>query len=89
MNQSAKPPRDWPLSPDTTKLQIGDALLAIDLFPRAAVLLSIFEGVRTAAAATLLAVDVTLVRKGQAIGVCELTSNLARPWADPALASRR
>ena len=71
-------PRGWSLSPDTTKIQIEEALLAIDVFPRAAVLLLIFEGVRIADAVTLLHVDANLVGKGQAIGLREFTTNLAR-----------
>ena len=41
-------------------------------------LLSIFEGVSIADAATILDADITLVRKAQAIGLRELTNNLAR-----------
>lgn len=68
----------WSLSPDTTKKQIEEALLAIDVFPRAAVIVSIFEGIRIAHAATILDVDSALVGKGRAIGLRELTANLAR-----------
>jgi DNA-directed RNA polymerase specialized sigma24 family protein len=67
----------WSLPASTTKTQIEQALLAVDLFPRAAVLLSIFEGMSIADAATILDADVTLVRKAQAIGLRELTNNLA------------
>jgi DNA-directed RNA polymerase specialized sigma24 family protein len=70
-------PRGWSLGPDTTKSQIEKALLSIDLFPRAAVLLLIFEGIPIADAATLLNADAALVKKGQAIGLLELTANLA------------
>jgi DNA-directed RNA polymerase specialized sigma24 family protein len=91
VHQSTAPPRGWSLPRDTTKTEIEEALLAIDLFPRAAVLLLIFEGLRIADVATLLDADVTLVKKGQAIGLRELTSNLAgkndhaRPSFFPAL----
>src|SRR5580658_5595203 len=44
---SSRTPRNWSLSPDTTKADLERALLAIDLFPRAALLLLVFEGVRT------------------------------------------
>ena len=37
------PLQKWSLPASTTKTRIGQALLAVDLFPRAAVLLSIFE----------------------------------------------
>ena len=72
------PLQKWSLPASTTKTQIEQALLAVDLFPRAAVLLSIFEGMSIGDAATILDADVTLVRKAQAIGLGELTNNLAR-----------
>ena len=74
---SAAPQRNWSLSPDTTKADLEQALLAIDLFPRAALLLLVFEGIRMADAATLLDADPALIRKAQAIGLRELTANLA------------
>ena len=67
------PLRKWSLPASATKTQIERALLAVDLFPRAAVLLSIVEGISIADAATVLDADVTLVRKAQAIGVREFT----------------
>jgi DNA-directed RNA polymerase specialized sigma24 family protein len=70
-------PRNWSLSPNTTKADLEQALLAIDLFPRATLLLLIFEGVRIADAATLLDADPDLLKKAQAIGLRELTANLA------------
>src|SRR5579862_2075924 len=74
---SAAPPRNWSLSPDATKADLQQALLSIDLFPRAALLLLIFEGIRMADAAVLLDADPALIRKAQAIGLRELTANLA------------
>lgn len=73
----SKLPRNWSLSSDTTKADLEHALLAIDVFPRAALLLLVFEGIRMADAATLLDADPTLIRKAQAIGLRELTANLA------------
>ena len=70
-------PRNWSLSPDTTKADLERALLAIDLFPRATLLLLIFEGVRITDAATLLDAGPDLLKKAQAIGLRELTANLA------------
>jgi DNA-directed RNA polymerase specialized sigma24 family protein len=70
-------PRNWSLNPDTTKAELERALLAIEPFPRAALLLLVFEGVRVADAVTLLDADPTLIRKAQAIGLHELTANLA------------
>jgi DNA-directed RNA polymerase specialized sigma24 family protein len=63
--------------PEMSKAGVEEALLAIDAFPRAAVLLSIFEGIGTADAAILLDSDRSLVEKGRAIGLRELTANLA------------
>jgi DNA-directed RNA polymerase specialized sigma24 family protein len=74
---SAAPQGEWSLSPDTTKADLEQALLSIDPFPRAALLLLVFEGLRMADAATLLDADPALIRKGQAIGLRELTANLA------------
>jgi hypothetical protein len=75
---SPLPPRSWTLDAGTTKSVLERALLSMDLFPRAAVLLLLFEGVPLPDAAVLLNAEPELVRKGQAAGVMELTMNLAR-----------
>jgi DNA-directed RNA polymerase specialized sigma24 family protein len=72
------PPRNWTLDRDTTKLQLESALLAIDVFPRCALLLSVFEGLSLEDVAILLDGERDLVRKAQMIGLRELTRNLAR-----------
>jgi len=77
IRKSAVAPSNWSLPADTNKVRIEEALLAMDVFPRAAVLLSLFEGVRLADAATLLDEDVLLVRKALAIGLREFTAKLA------------
>ena len=74
----AAPPPNWSLSPDRTMTEIEEALLAIDLFSRAVLLLLIFEGVRIRDVAILLDADVELVRKAQVIGLRELTASLAK-----------
>jgi len=74
---NSRMPRNWSLSPDTTKADLEGALLAIDLFPRATLLLLVFEGLRVADAAALLNADPDLLKKAQAIGLRELTANLA------------
>jgi DNA-directed RNA polymerase specialized sigma24 family protein len=81
VNRPAMPPRDWSLDPGTTKVELERALLAIDMFPRAALLLSVFERVPIADAVVLLDADATLIRKAQGIGLQELTNNLARMQA--------
>ncbi len=78
LRKPALPGRDWELGPDTTRVDLERALLAIDVFPRAALLLSVFERVPVADAAILLDAELELVRKAQAIGLMELTSRLAR-----------
>lgn len=72
------PPRNWVLDRGTTAAELERALLAIDVFPRCALLLSIFEGMPVEDAAILLDVAPDLVRKAQVIGLRELTRNLAR-----------
>jgi DNA-directed RNA polymerase specialized sigma24 family protein len=74
----ALPARDWRFDPDTDATQIERALLAIDVFPRCALLLTVFEGMPEEDAAILLDVDRDLVRKARIIGLQELTRNLAR-----------
>jgi DNA-directed RNA polymerase specialized sigma24 family protein len=76
--KKAAPGRDFVLDPGTTKADIEQALLAIDLFPRASVVLRILEGVPVADAGVLLDAKPDLIRKAQAIGLMELTENLAR-----------
>jgi len=76
--KAALPPRNWTLDGDTTKVQLESALLSIDVFPRCALLLSVFEGMSLEDAAILLDAEQDLVRKAQMIGLRELTRNLAR-----------
>jgi hypothetical protein len=72
------PPRSWALVQDSTKVEIEQALLATDVFPRCALLLSIFEGMSLPDAVILLGGDRNLVRKAQVTGLREFTCNLAR-----------
>ena len=76
--KSAFPPRDWTLNPATTKAQLEAALLAIDVFPRCALVLSFFEKASLEDTAVLLNADRSLVGKAQTIGLQELNRNLAR-----------
>jgi hypothetical protein len=77
-DKSAFPPRSWVLDPGSTKSDLERALLSIDMFPRASVLLLVFERVPLRDAAILLDAEPDLVRRAQAAGVRELTLNLAR-----------
>jgi hypothetical protein len=54
VDKSAFPSRNWTLNPATTKAQLEAALLAIDVFPRCALVLSFFEKVPLEDAAVLL-----------------------------------
>ena len=78
------PGRSWSLDPAADKRDLERALLAIDLFPRCAVLLTVFEKVSEEDAATLLNADRQLLRTAKAIGLAELTWNLAQPQWRPA-----
>ena len=78
VEKSERSPDSWTLDRHTTKSDLERALLPIDVFPRAAVLLLIFERVPLNDAAVLLDSDPDLVRKALAAGVRELTINLAR-----------
>jgi DNA-directed RNA polymerase specialized sigma24 family protein len=84
VQDSATPPRNWSFNPRTTKADLERVMLAIDVFPRAALLLLVFEGLQMADAATLLEADPSLIRKAQAIGLRELIANLAAPPASGA-----
>ena len=75
--KSKLPPRSWALDGKTTRSDLERALLPIDAFPRAAVLLLLFERVPLRDSAVLLDAEPDLVRKGLAEGVRELTINLA------------
>lgn len=79
VHASSLPSRNWSLSPDTKKADLEKALLAIDLFPRAALLLLVFERVRIADVVPMLDAEPELLKKAEAIGLRELTANLAGP----------
>ena len=68
----------------TSGSELERAILAIDMFPRCALLLTVFEGLPIEDVASLLNADEALVRTAQARGSIELTHQLAlgRGW-DP------
>jgi hypothetical protein len=70
---------NWSLDVTAGKEQLERALLAIDLFPRCALLLTVFEKVSIQDTASLLNADRDAVRNAKAIGLAELTWNLADP----------
>jgi hypothetical protein len=67
----------WKRRPTIAKQEFEDAVIAIDAFPRCAMLLTIFEGFTMKAAALLLNADEALTGVAQQIGIVQLTSNLA------------
>lgn len=78
LEKGALPHESWALAQETTKRDLEQALLPIDVFPRAAVLLLLFERVPLKDVAILLDSEPELVRKALAAGARELTINLAR-----------
>jgi hypothetical protein len=57
--------------------EFEEAVIAIDAFPRCAMLLTIFEGKSIEEAAALLKENERLTQKAQQMGIVQLTSNLA------------
>jgi DNA-directed RNA polymerase specialized sigma24 family protein len=82
------PSQSWTLEQVTTKSDLERALLPIEVFPRAAVLLMLFERVPLKDAAVLLDSEPDVVRKALAAGARELTINLARMQGWKSVASR-
>jgi DNA-directed RNA polymerase specialized sigma24 family protein len=70
-------PRNWSLSSDVTKFQLEQALLAIDVLPRCALVLSILEGLPLEDVAILLDEDRELIQKARACALQELIHSLA------------
>lgn len=67
----------WQRRPYIGREEFEEAVIAIDAFPRCAMLLTIFEGMSIKAASVLLNQDEALTRKALRIGIVELTRNLA------------
>jgi len=57
--------------------EFEEAVIAIDAFPRCAMLLTIYEGKSIEEASALLHEDEKLTQKAQRMGIVQLTSNLA------------
>jgi DNA-directed RNA polymerase specialized sigma24 family protein len=70
---ASKPSASQPM----TTPEFENALLAIDVFPRCALLLTVFEKLSLEDAALLLNADKALVRKAQSQGLLELTGSAA------------
>ena len=71
------PSPDWSREHPVNRIQLQRALSAIDVFPRCAVLLMIFERLSLEDTVVLLNADKELVTLARAIGLAELARNLA------------
>ena len=67
----------WRAGRDLSRTQFEDALLAIDIFPRCALLLRIFEKISIEDAGLLLDADKELIESATAIALNELVWNIA------------
>jgi DNA-directed RNA polymerase specialized sigma24 family protein len=67
----------WRVGRDLSRTQFEDALLAIDIFPRCALLLRIFEKMSIEDAGLLLNADKELIESATAIALNELVWNIA------------
>jgi DNA-directed RNA polymerase specialized sigma24 family protein len=78
----ALPPRSWTTGQSITRREFEQALLALDVFPRCAVLLTFFERLSVEEITLLLNADRELVARAQRRGLIELTRNIAlgRGW---------
>jgi DNA-directed RNA polymerase specialized sigma24 family protein len=74
---AALPPRGWIDRQSITRGEFERALLALDVFPRCAVLLTFFERLSLEESSLLLNADRELVTRGQRLGLIELTRNIA------------
>lgn len=63
--------------PEIDKEAFEQAVIAIDAFPRCAMLLTIYEGMPIGAVSLLLNADEALTRVAQRIGIVQLSRNLA------------
>jgi DNA-directed RNA polymerase specialized sigma24 family protein len=67
----------WMAGGSLTKMDLERAILAIDTFPRCALLLTNLVGMPASDAAILLGVETKLVKAAQAAGLRELARNIA------------
>ncbi len=76
LNRTVLPVANWPIGPHISRDQLEEALLAIEDFPRCALLLTVFEGISVDEAAELLHRDGEMILCGRETGLWELTCNL-------------
>jgi DNA-directed RNA polymerase specialized sigma24 family protein len=61
------------LAREMTKADLEHVLLAMDILPRCALLLCVFEGLSQSEVAELTDIEPSLIAEAQAIGLCDLT----------------
>jgi DNA-directed RNA polymerase specialized sigma24 family protein len=71
---------------DMTDIQLERALLAIDMFPRCALILTVFEGMSVEDTAVVLDCTPELARKARTLGLRHLIENLATMQAPQSVA---
>ena len=81
--QSASLAGEWDADSGSASCQLERALLAMDVFPRCVLVLTVFERVSVGDAAVMLDMSPDLVRKGQRIGLRELTRKLILHREEP------
>jgi hypothetical protein len=69
--------RSWKRRARIASAEFEKAVLAIDTFPRCAMLLTIFEGMSIKLASVLLDANEALTQVAQRVGIVQLTRNLA------------
>ena len=70
------PPTEWSNRHPIDRFQLERALMAIDVFPRCALLLTIFDGLSIEDTVILLGANKKQIKAAQAIGLNELSRNL-------------
>ena len=71
------PPASWSATHEVSRTHLERALIAIDIFPRWVLLLTVFEKVSLDDVAVLLNADRQLVNTARTIGLMELARNVA------------
>jgi hypothetical protein len=87
LNSEARRDGLRPVSPTMDKTDLQAALLEIDWFPRCALVLRVFEKLSVEDVAILLNADRERVKTATAIGLMELSRNLAGTWTSPSVVS--
>jgi DNA-directed RNA polymerase specialized sigma24 family protein len=71
------PPPCWSTAQEVTRAHLQRALLAIDVFPRCALILLVFEGMPIDDVAILLGADKNLIKSAEVTALTEFARNIA------------